>query len=597
MSSDNYNFGEFSLNTVTRRLLHKGLPLPLPPKTFDILKLLVQRSGRVVAKEEIMRRVWSGQFVEDNNLTVRVSAIRRALNESPGNRLIETVPGHGYRFTARVLEERSSGQPHQGGGIRSLAVLPFAVGEGQQRLNYISEGIADGLISRLSQLPNLKVMARNTVFRFTAGGKDPQEVGEELGVEAVLAGRIRLANDKLNLSAELIDVGDGSYVWGAKYARNFANLVGLQDEIAGELWNNLRVELTGAEKSRLTTRHTDSSPAYHLYLKGRYFYNNKRTVKGIRKALSFFKRAVKTDPTYAHAYSGLTDCYVTLSGYGLVPPRRVMQKARTYVLKALELDNSLGEAHASLAGIKADFEWDWEGARRECARALDLSPGNAHVHYAFANFLSKTGELGQAISQLKKAAELDPLSLNINIGLSKLYYFSGNFDEAVRRCHETLEIEPDFAPVNGMLGLIYLQRNQYAQAVRQLKKAIPYSAGDFRADRRDRRGGLRPTARYESDPETIGFLGYAYARAGRRREAKKVLNGMLAMAGTRYVEPHAVALVYIGLGDNDPAFEWLERAYSDRSQVFSYIKVLPLLDPIRSDSRYEDLLRRMRLKS
>ena len=590
MVTEVYKFGEFRLDVVERRLYRREVPVQLPSKTFDILKLLVERKGDVVTKEELIRRVWPGQFVEEGNLTVRMSALRKALDESPEYRFIETVSGHGYRFVARIREERGSGVE----AFRSLAILPLAVEGNQQRLNYISEGIVESLINSLSRLPNLKVMARSTVFGYRANHKDPQVVGEELRVEAVLTGRISQVNDSMIVSVELVDARDGSQVWGARYRRRTSELFALQEDVANELALNLRPKLTGIAVSPQWRGQTGDSEAYRLYLKGRYFFNNQRSVQGIKKAITFFRRAIKKDANLASAYSGLTDCYITISMYGLAPPKTVMPKAKAAALQALKLDDSLGEAHASLATIKANYDWDWGAAKAQYQRALELNPNLAHARHAYANYLAKVGQTDEAIAELEKARALDPLSLNVNVGLAKMYYLAGRYDEGLRQCIETLEIDPDFAPANGVAGMIRMKQGLYEEAIAEIKRLISFSSGGYELDE----GDERPRKRVVfpgSDPEAVALLGHVYAVSGKVSAARKILNSLIGMSKARYVEPHAVALVYAGLGDKEGAFDWLEKAFKDRSTTLTYIKVWPEFDSLRPEPRYADLVRRMGL--
>lgn len=595
MIIEGYKFGDFRIDIILRRLIRHEEIIPLSSKTFDILKLLVQRHGQIVAKEELISRVWPKQFVEENNLTVRMSALRKALGESPENRLIETVSGQGYRFVARVQAELRGDSESQGGGFRSLAILPFINQGNQQKLKYICEGIVEGLINSLSQLPQIKVMSYSTASRYEGRDNDPQAIGEELKVEAVLVGRISVDGGNLHISAELINASDGSNVWGARFSLGYSELSEIQDQIAGDLSANLRLKLTGRQKSQLVKRYTDDAEAYHLYLKGRYYYNNKRSVQGIQKAITYFKRAIKKDPNYAVAYTGLTDCYITISSYGLIPPKRIMPRAKAAVLKALKIDGSLGEAHSSLANILTDFEWDWRGAQKEYERAIELNPNHAHGHHVYANYLAKIGRMDQAIDELKKAKELDPLSLHINVGLGKLYYMARRYNDSITLCFETLDIEPGFAPANGVLGLIYLQQGLYEEATEGFKKVVAFSAGDYATSTKDSKATQAQIVFSECDPEVLAFLGLVYALDGNTSEARGLVNGLINMSKVRYVEPHTIALIYMGLGDKDSAFEWLEKAFKVRSMTLTYIKVWPLLDPLRSDPRYSDLVIRMGL--
>lgn len=596
MSIEIYEFSQFRLDIVLRSLFYRNTLVPLAPKTFDILRLLVQRKGQLVSKDELIKEIWPDQFVGENNLTVRMSALRKALVRLGESRLIETISGSGYRFVGRVREMSHNEWPHSVRPFRSLAILPFSFEGGCRKFDYLADGIVENLIDALSRLPQLKVMARSTVFRYKGRDLHPQKVGEELGVGAVLIGRISQASNNFSLSAEIISTRDGSFIWGGKYELHPQKNHSLPEEIANELSKTLFVNLSRNEKNLLIKRHTDSSEAYNFYLKGRYFYHNKRSGKDIWKSLKYFKGAIHQDPHYALPYCGLTDCYSTLSFYGLFPPMKMMPKAGAAVLKALELDDLLAEAHTSLGNIKSYFEWDWDGAQREFERALELNPYDPYTYHAYASYLSKLGHLEEALQVLKKARELDPLSLRINAGIAKIYYLARRYDDAIKQCFETLEIDAAFAPATGVLGMTYLQKDAYKDAIREFKRLIAYAAGEYKFSNVKNKQSRKKIVFSESDPEVIALLAQAYALCGRPAEARAIVNGLINLTKARYVEPHAIALVYSALGDKDKAFEWLERAYDDRSPVLTYIKVWPKMDSLRSDPRYVKLITRMRLQ-
>jgi TolB-like protein len=590
-----YEFGPFRLDLVVRQLFHQNKPIPLSSRTFDILKLLIESREQVMTKRELIRRIWLGQFVGENNLTVRMSALRKVLSESVENRFIETVPGYGYRFVSRVHEVLSEyGEPHEW-LVDSLAVLPLINANNQQRLNYLCDGLTESLIASLSQIANLRVMARSTVFRFKGRQLDPQEVGRELGVRAVLAGKVNQVNDSLILNIEMIDVKDGAYLWGARYECQVTDLIGFQEGLAREVAENLQIRLSKVEESRIAKRYTENPEAYNLYLKGRHFWN-KRSVGGVKKAIEYFRSAIRHDPRYSLAFAGIADAYIVLSSYGLRPPKETMRKAKAAALKALELDDQLAEAHVSIGNIKSSFEWDWAGAEGEFKRAIGLNPYYAPAHQYYANFLAKVGRIDQAIAEIHKAQEIDPLSLSVNLTMTKIYQFARRYDEALRKVREILEIEPLFGPANGVMGLLYLDIGRYQEAIAQVKALLRFSAGDYKvAHVRARKPGQRSPLP-DSDPEAVALLGYTYALAGKRNKALKILDELGELIKQRYVEPHCLALVYIGLGDKDKAFEWLDRAIRDRSSSPTFIKVAPFFDSLKTDPRYDALVRRFGLQ-
>src|SRR5438552_1456574 len=380
-----YEFGPFCLDTRERVLVREGSPLQLKPKVYETLLALVSRSGHIVDKEELMRQVWPDVVVEENNLTGNIFSLRRAFAEY---QYIETVPRRGYRFTADVklvkiedvkLTDRSSAETEvviketvstKRRPIASLAVLPFINAGADPEAEYLSDGITESIIHNLSQLPALRVMARSTVFRYKGHESDPQEVGRELGVRTVLLGRVVQLRDRLSVRAELVDVADGSQLWGNQYSRDASDIFAIQEDISSEISKELRLKLTGAERERLRKRYTENTEAFHSYLKGRY-HLNKRTGSGLRKAIEHFREAIELDPTYALAYAGLADTYTLLgsAGYDAPSPPEMMSKAKAAAVKALEIDESLAEAHTSLAFIKFRLDWDWAGAEKEFARA------------------------------------------------------------------------------------------------------------------------------------------------------------------------------------------------------------------------------------
>lgn len=589
-----YEFGPFRLDLVARRLFRQEKPIHFSPKTFDILKLLLESRGEVVTKGELIRRVWAHQFVAENNLTVRMSALRKALGESVECRFIETVSGRGYRFVAKVHEVLGEHGGAQKGALESLAVLPLINASSQQRLDYICDGVTESLIASLSQIANLRVMARSTVFRFKGRGLDPRQVGSDLGVRAVLSGNVDQLNDSLSLSLEMVDVKDGARLWGASYRRKVSDLVAFQEGLAREVSENLRIRLSEVEESLITKRHTENPEAYNLYLKGRYFWN-KRSVPGVKRAIDYFRRAIGHDPRYSLAFAGIADAYVVLSNYGLRPAKETMPKAKEAALKALELDDQMAEAHVSMGNIKSSFEWDWAGAEGEFKRAVWLNPYYAPARQYYANFLTKVGRIDQAIAEIQQAHEIDPLSLSVNLTMAKIYHYARRYDEALRKAREILEMEPLFGPANGVIGLVNLDLGRHKEAIKEMKAMLRFSAGDYNVThgRAGKAGETSPLP--SSDPEGVALMGYAYALAGRRNEALKILDELGELIKRRYVQPHSLAFVYIGLGEKDKAFEWLERALRERSSMLTLIKVATVFNSVRSDPRYAGIVRRMGL--
>lgn len=607
-----YEFGPFLMDSSVRRLFVGGRPVHLTSKLFDLLLVLVCNSGRVMTKEELMEKVWPDQLVEESNLTVSMSALRKALGERYKDRkYIETVPKRGYRFAARVGESWVATPPGRSpypagdrdtwGGTPetpaiSLAVLPL-VNEGRDpELEYLVDGLAESFINRLSRIPQLRVLARTTVFRYKGKELDVLRIGGELNVRALLTGRVLQRAGRLLINVELVDAEDGAQLWGAKYDRRFSDIFEMQEEITVEVWNKLWLRLSPGVKGLLTKRHTESTEAFRHYLKGRFFWN-KRSITGIRKAVSYFRRALELDANYSLAYSGLADGYITLADYGVVPPREVVPKARGAVTRAIEIDDTLAEAHTSSASVKKYYGPEFAGAERDYLRAIELNPYYATAYHWYADYLAKLARFDQAVERIKQALEIDPLSLIVNKTMAKIFYMAREFDRAVEQCREIFEIDPSFGPAGGQLAYIYAAQGRYEEAIAEIQTLIDFTTGEYEVLPGRRLGSAagpgQPAISSLSDPEAIAALGYFYALAGRRGEALQLLGGLRELRKHRYVEPHTLAMIYVGLGDKDGAFEWLVKSCANRSSVLGYLKVWPVLDPLRSDSRFADLYRRV----
>ncbi len=453
--------------------------------------------------------------------------------------------------------------------IDSLAVLPLANESRDQEAEYLSDGLTESLISRLSQLPGLRVMARSTVFRYKGQDADPQAVGQALNVGAVLTGRVQQRGDALVIGMELVDVANGWQLWGEQYHRRLSDIVTVQAEISSEVSDSLRVKLTPRERTRLTAATTRSPEAYQAYIKGRYLWN-KFTEDSIERSVEFFRRAIDIDPSYALAYAGLADAYHELSG--LYSPREIMPRAKAAGMKALELDHGLAEAHAALGWIAWRFDWDWAEAEREFKRAIELNANYAIVYGMYGLFLDSMGRFDESLAAHQRAQSLDPLSPIIGAGLGYRLYWARQYDSAIEHYLKTLEMDPNFAPARQRLGWAYVQKGMFEEAVAAFQKAMGVRVG----------GVWR-----------MPSLGYVYAQSGKTDEARRLLAELRDLATHRYVSSYSFALVYLGLGDNDHAIQWLERNYEERDGHLVYLKVEPRLDPLREDPRFGDLMRRV----
>ncbi|MBI3669740.1 MAG: protein kinase [Acidobacteria bacterium] len=458
--------------------------------------------------------------------------------------------------------------------IRSLAVLPFANATADLEAEYLSDGITESLINSLAQLPRLHVMARSTVFRYKGQTTDPRTIGRELNVGAVLLGRILQRGDALLVTAELVDVADGWRLWGEQYNRKRADIFAVQDEIAREISEKLRVRLTGEDKKRLTKRHTQDTEAYHLYLKGRYYWN-KRTREGLERGVEYFKQAIEKDPNYALAYAGLADSYYLLAGtaYGVLSPQEAIPQAKAAALKALQIDDKLAEAHASMASVLIS-EWNWPAAKKEFKRSMELNPGYATVRQWYAFYLTAMGRLEEALAEARRAHELDPLSIIINRDLGLVFYYARQPDRAIEQYRKTIELDPNFALAHQGLGRACLEKGMYQQAVEHMQRAASLA---------------------QESVAMSAALAHAYAVAGKREEAEKILGELLERSMRSYVEPMSIAVIYSGLGDKENAFGWLEKAHAEHSVGLHTLKVHPVFDGLHSDPRFADLLRRVGL--
>ncbi|MEP6708118.1 MAG: tetratricopeptide repeat protein [Pyrinomonadaceae bacterium] len=457
--------------------------------------------------------------------------------------------------------------------INSLAVLPLLNVGHDPEMEYFSDGITESIINALAQLPKLRVVPRSTVFRYKGTDVDPQDAGRELGVRAVLTGRVLQLGDRLVVKAELIDVANESQLWGEQYNRKPADIFEVQEEIAKEISKKLLVKLSGEEKKRLTKRHTHDTEAYRHYLKGR-FYWNKRTEDSFRKGIEHFKQAIEVDPDYALAYGGLADSYILLGFYGASAPHDVMPKAKAAAVKALELDDSLAEAHNSLAYVNFVYEWDWPGSEKEFRKAIKLNANYATAHHWYAFRLAAEGRHLEAFAEMKLASELDPLALIIITEVGWAHYFARQYDQAIKHYRKALEMDPGFGVAHMFLGTAYGQQGQYDEAISELQKAIELSGGS---------------------PLMKALLGHVYGAAGDKDGARKMAGELKQLSGG-HVSAYNLALIHAGLGETDKTLSSLDKASEQRAVFLAWMNVEPMFDSIRSDPRFVDLLKRIGLE-
>ena len=643
-----YDFGRFRVNVADRVLLRECDVVPLTPKVFEILLMLVQNSGQVISKDDLMKRVWPDTFVEEGNLTQNISLLRKALGEGQnGHHYIETIARRGYRFIAPVNEARdealsaaaettgpalgqtgpksngglesveAAGQPQvenvkpassrlpatparpaglsstqrwaplvaiiiaavgvvyfsrggkavssPGNVIESIAVLPFANAASDTETEYFNDKITESLINNLSQLPKLRVVPRSLAFDYKGREVDLSKIARELNVRAVLTGRVNRHGDTLSIQVDLIDVANLSQLWGQHYDRKISDILLVQEGISNDIFANLRLKLSLEEKKQLD--------AFSLYLKGRN-YLNKRTADGLQLGIEYFQQAIDVDSDYAPAYAGLADCYNMLVVYGISKPQEAFPRAKEAALKALKIDDTLAEAHTSLAFVKHRWDWERADAEREFQLALRYKPGYAPAHQWFSSYLVAVERFDEAIAEARRAQELDPLSFISNLHLGWILYLAGRYDEAIEHCKKMLDVDPNFFPAHRYLGLAYEQKGMYPEAISEFEKGVKLSGSSL----------------------MIALLGHAYAASGHRTEARRVL-AELEQQKDKYVSPYTVAAIYAGLGDKDLAFRWLEKAYSERDIWLMNLKVDPVFKSLHSDHRLAGLLQRLGLAS
>ncbi|MCF7763608.1 MAG: protein kinase [Verrucomicrobia bacterium] len=462
--------------------------------------------------------------------------------------------------------------------IDSVAVMPFANASGDPNREYLSDGITESLINSLSQSPNLEVKSRDSAFRYKGKDTDSQTIGRELGVRAIFKGRITQQGDTLAISAELIDTQSDTRLWGEEYTSKSSDIPSLPGELAREMTMALRLHLTGEEERRVTKNYTANPDAYQDYLQGLYFLNQP-TGEALRKGIDYFQKAIAKDPKYALAYAGIAACYQSLVRFVLIPPKEGISSAREAALKALKLDDTLSEARAMLGWIKAVYDWEWDEGEKELKRAIEIDPNDFWAHGLYANMLEKMGRLESAVPERNRALDIDPLSLRAALGSWRKLFYEGRTEQAIKHARTLIEADSTFVPGYVFLCLSYLQQSSYEQGIAEIEKAV--------------------TAFPEST-DALSILGYACAVAGKREEAQSVLRKLDNLPKEAYVPPGSIAMIYAALGEKDMAFEWLEKACEDRSilsvGMFAYVKLHPAFDPLRSDPRFADLLRRMNLQ-
>ena len=621
-----YVFGEFRLDAKARVLFRAGEIVALYPKAIEVLTCLVESQGGVTTKEELLEKVWPDTFVEEGTLTRSISVLRKALGDSPeGHSYILTVPKRGYRFVAsvrldtgdtagasrsqlRMAQDWSpvaiSPVPHRkwrtaliAGAVLAvflalagmyavspyrnrpavssrimLAVLPVQNLTGNPDREYISDGLTEEIIAQLGRInpERLGVIARTSAMTYKHSAKPVSQIGSELRVEYVVESSLRESSDHFRITTQLIRVKDQTHLWSQDYDRAMPDLVALQDDLALAVAAGIRVELAASSHQQLLSPRSTNPDAELAYLEGR-FYWNQRSVAGLQRAIVHLTQATQLDPSFALAFSGLADAYCSLGVIGDVAPGEVFPKARAAAEKALALDDSLAEAHTSMAYVRFSYDWDWNAAEAEFRRALSLNPNYATAHQWYGQFLRLMGREEESIVEGRKSLDLDPLSLIINVEAGLPYHYLQRYNEALQHFRKALEMEPNFALAHHDIGWVLEAQGKYPEAITELERAVQIS--DVAA--------------------LWSSLGHAYGMAGRRQDAMKVLRRLHELSTQHYVAANYPAMVYVGLGQYDMAMDLFEKSYAERNWAMLWFKIAHNLKPLRGTPRFEALLQKM----
>jgi TolB-like protein/DNA-binding winged helix-turn-helix (wHTH) protein/Flp pilus assembly protein TadD len=634
-------FGTYEVSFQSGDVRKSGLRIRVQQQPMKLLEILLEHPGEIVTREELRSRVWPNESFGDFDqaLNISIGKLRSALGDSAENpRFIETLPKRGYRFIADVSVIDADARPRRqeplsgdlpttdpglkikdvgsavapkrrlwptrsvigalaliiiitiitlsilsvwrlrsrapaSTGIRSIAVLPLENLSGDASQSYFADGMTDELITDLAQISALRVISRTSVMVYKGARKPLPQIARELNVDAVVEGTVLRSGDQVRITAQLIEAATDKHLWSQSYEGELRDTLALQNRVASAIADQIRINLTPQEQAALKNVKVVNPDAYESYLKGRYFWN-KRTADGLKVALAYFKQAIEEDPKYAQAYSGLADTYALLGDwqYAVMTPKEAFPKAKAAAIKALELDNTLGEAHNSLAFVLDGFDWDFDSAGKEFQRGIELSPGYATAHHWYAWHVSLLGRYDEAIAEMRKAQNLDPLSLIINADLAEVLVLAHSYEESIQQSRKTIEMDPNFALAHNQLAQAYLQKHMYDEAVAELQQAVKLSG---------------------NSPTCMANLARAYVASGKRNEAVKLLGDLKKRSNPGYSNASEIAMIYASLGDTDQAMNWLEKGYEERFNPGVLLR--PGFDPLRSDPRFQNLLRRIGL--
>ena len=567
-----YEFGHYRLDVRAHLLFRNGRRVVLTPKAVDLLAALVEAQGEPVGKQELLHRVWPDAVVEEGSLTSHISLLRRVLAEGAGGRqFIETLPKRGYRFVGPCA---AMAQPAAatGAGRRMLVVLPFENLSGGRKHDYFSEGLTEEMISQLARLSpeQLGVIARTSAMQYKSTTKTAQQIGQELGVSHLLEGSVRRSGERVRITAQLIRVSDATHLWAEGYERSLHDILALQAEVARAIAREIQIKLTVGVQHRLDRVAAIDPEAHEAYLRGRHLWN-RRTEEGLRNSIALYEEAIRRQPDYAMAYTGVADSYVMLACRGMVSAKETFRRARAAARKALELDGELGEAHGSLAHVRL-HDWDWEGLDRDFLRAIELHPAQPIVYYWYGEFLMSMGRPEEAIAMTRRAQQADPLSPVIAASLAMILYLARKYDEAVKVLQRAQEIDPGHFLPHLRMGLVRLQQKSYPEAIRELQTAARLA---------------------NHSTETLAALGTGYAMAGMSGEARGIVAQLQASQAEHYVLPYNIAKIYAAACDQERTLEWLERAYQEGNPDLIELNSEPVFDRLRGEPMFSELMRRV----
>lgn len=627
-SRPTFCFGKFELDPSSFELRTSRRKVHLERSPMELLILLAERQGQLVTREEIIERLWADDIHVDTRqgINTAIHKIRAALGDDPERpQILQTVSGKGYRLIAAspTVEQttrrkpepsstvdsplrepakdsrrkpktwqsliagaailallaaflgvmarrvfRNSSTPRLGGNIRSIAVLPLANLSGDPQQEYFADGMTDELITDLAKSSGLRVISRTSVMRYKNTTLPLPQIGKELNVDAVVEGSVARSGERIRATAQLVETSTDRHLWADSYERNMPDVLQLQDDLARAIADQVEEKLhsSGPEHAGPV-----NPQAYVLYLKGRYFFEE-RTKAGFGTSIDYFQRAIALDSSYAPAYAGLAEDYGLLGNNRFMPPDDVYPKAKEAALKALQLDPNLAEAHVSLAEILNDYEWNWPAAEKEYRRAIDLNPNDVNAHHWYAMSLAWHGKLGEAIEEIESASQLDPLSMRVNGNVAQIYFWAHDYEGALRKSQSALKIHPEDWGTHMVVGRIYLQTHVYQAAISELRRALYLAPGH---------------------PVLPVWLAYGYARTGQKEKAENVLRVLEKNQDVAYVSPALTAIAYVALGERDQAYAALDRAVKEHDTGLLIINVDPAFDPLRSEPRFQRVLRRV----